>query len=108
MYDLLPTRLSKHDLKAILEDFDPETQAYRILDHVGRSDGIPTGKLSARTSTGNISMVVITLINPKLESYGLVIRCERPLNPIRNKFRQTTQQHVWKLYKMVEKGSMAG
>lgn len=99
---LTPTVLDEQSKNVILEQFRKNTQSYRIVEYLSDKPKVPTGELNASSATGNISQIANTCINPKIEILGYRIACEKPLNPIYNKFGQQSLQHVWSLCRIGE------
>lgn len=99
---LLKVTLNKQELAKVLPHFTKATQAYRITAYLARNQGVATGKLCAKTSTGNISEIVRSICNPKLQTHGLMIRCEKPLEPFKNQFGQDSNQFAWSLFRVSE------
>ena len=99
---IIHAKLSKADLKECLARFKKGTQAYKIVKYLANNRAVPTSELIKKADTRNLSEVVRSSCNPNLQDLGLVIRCDKPLVPYRNKVGQDLGQFEWSLFRVIE------
>lgn len=97
-------KLDEETLSIILKRIDqPEPlQAARIVMHLADNPKSPTAVVNTTCSVGNISDVVHKEINPRIGDLGLIVGCEKPIVPIKNKFNQPSGQFLWAFYELPE------
>jgi hypothetical protein len=97
-------KLDEETLSIILKRIDqPEPlQAARLVIHLAENPKSPTVVVNTECSVGNISDVVHKEINPRAYDLGVMIGCEKPIMPIKNKFNQPSGQFLWSWYELPE------
>jgi hypothetical protein len=81
--------LRKSILNNLLLRFQPDTQSYRIVQHIARNKFTQIHEIKTASGAENPNQVIRAAINPRLLSEGLRIGCERQ-----------PRGFVWSLYKM--------
>jgi hypothetical protein len=76
-------------------------QAHRLVKFLADNPKACTVAVNQACSIGNISDVA-RRINPHLYERGLYISCQRPLEPILNRFREPSQMFEWELHNLGE------
>jgi len=76
-----------------------EYGATRICRHLADNHSVRTRVVNVECSVGNISDLVIKMINPRIESMGLMVCCTKPLRPFKNKYEQSTGECLWSFYR---------
>ena len=72
-------------------------QGKRLVELLSQKPHSPTGHVAQHCAIGNLSDVARN-VNPYLFKHGLMIGCEKPLQPIINKFSEQSNQFLWSLY----------
>ena len=94
-------KLTPDELTAVLALITPkdgvERQASRICRLLA-TGAFRTGAVASKCSVGNISDVVTTVINPKINKLGLFIGCVKPPRTLHNKFNQKCGDWLYSFY----------
>ena len=99
-YHLQLANLTDEQIENILKILPPRTQSSRVFKYLAKNTRVKTGQLCAKTSTVNLSHCSQVELNPRIRKFGLVVACERPEVPYKNKFGQVTGEHMWALYQL--------
>jgi len=95
-----PVVLNQAARKKVLERFDPDGQAFRIVELLSSKTHVATGELCAKSAANNVSCVVRVACNPRLEPLGFKVACEKPVVPIPNKYGHDSGQFLWSIYRL--------
>lgn len=74
-------------------------QGGRMFEYLAQNPNSPTGYVAHHCSIGNLSDVA-HYINPHIFKEGLMIGCEKPSEPIINKFGEKSNQFLWSVYEV--------
>lgn len=92
--------LSQNELQAALSGIPPTfKQAHRLVQFLDANPRAPTVAVNQACSIGNISDVA-RRINPHLFKCGFYISCQRPPEPILNKFQEPSQMYEWSIHRI--------
>jgi hypothetical protein len=72
-------------------------QAKRFVKHVGGNPYRTTASCNVAVAGVNLSDIAVKY-NHYLARVGLELRCKLPPKLIKNRFSETTMQHLWSLY----------
>jgi len=97
-YHLQLANLTDEQIEKVLESLPIRTQSSRIFKYLSKHSKVKTGRLCANTATVNLSHATQRELNPRIKKFGLVVACERPEVPYKNKFGDNTQEYDWSLY----------
>jgi hypothetical protein len=73
--------------------------ARRLVEYLAQNGPTSTPQLARECSIGNLSDTA-SKIRPALERRGWTITATLPRRPIRNRFGEPTQAHIWRLEAM--------
>lgn len=92
--------LNERELEGALQGI-PSTfkQAHRLVRFLADNPEAITVAVNQACSIGNISDVA-RRINPHLFRRGLYISCQRPPEPVLNKFDEPSQMFEWSLHRI--------
>ena len=92
--------LSELELEGVLYGIPPSfKQAHRFVRFLVANPKACTVVINQACSIGNLSDVA-RRINPHLFQCGLYISCQRPPEPILNKFQEPSQMYEWSLHRI--------
>ena len=100
---MTPTTLSNEELIEVLKRVNKtveERGPARIVRKLAANMRVPTVRVNQDCSVGNISDLVNSFINPRIEDLNLQVACFRPSKPIKNKFGQKTGQNLWSFFRI--------
>jgi hypothetical protein len=78
---------------------DREYGASRICRFLAVNPSARTRSVNVECSVSNISDLVTKMINPRVESMGLMVGCTRPFRPFKNRYGQDTAENLWSWYR---------
>lgn len=70
--------------------------ARRMVDYLFIHGRASTAELARETGVGNLSDTA-NKIRPALLAVGLKLVAERPERPIRNRYGENSEQHIWRI-----------
>jgi len=93
-------KLSKSELIAVLKSFkDRRGQVIRLVSYLANKPKSPTVFVNSDCAIGNISDIARSA-NPTLYKHGLFISCEKPPEPLRNRFGEPSQMYLWSIFEL--------
>lgn len=76
-------------------------QGIRFVEHLAKHPRTATVEANSTCAIGNLSDVAHK-VNPYLYLHGLMIGCEKPVRPIKNRFNEPSNMYLWSLYEVQE------
>jgi len=102
MQNATAVRLEDNKTLEILKGLpDHMLQGRRLIQYLAENPKAPTGHVAQHCAIGNLSDVARN-VNPYLFKHRLMVGCEKPLQPILNKFSEQSNQFFWSLYALPE------
>jgi hypothetical protein len=99
---MVPITLSTEELSQVLRLVTVTDREYgpsRICRYLAANHSARTRSVNVECSVGNISDLVSKMINPRIQSVGLMVGCTRPFTPFKNRYGHHTGENLWSFYR---------
>lgn len=96
----IPSTIPQGELDLILNRIPASfSQAVRLVKFLAWNTKAVTVEVNQNCAIGNISDVAHK-INPILYQHGYMIGCEKPLQPVPNRYGEQSNMFLWSVYKL--------